>query len=250
MEKMENIAGQSVILSALTTVWNILKEHWVSDRGSVLAIATILAYLIGHTVKVFSRIKYEFLTAIFDKGLNRPVTRLYNKAKSWIFPKDPYKIKPVLRPFKNLIASIFTFETVSYSPKDKIIRQNSLNILNDSLKIELPDDEYSIVKISAVITNQEKLRSLGTFYLAKYNLYRSLAMIFLFTTFYYLYFYKVTDSLLSATSREISCIVLLGPIIFWYTFHEKYKRYWNLYGGERLMSLFYFLNKKKLNERG
>ncbi len=53
---------------------------------------------------------------------------------------------------------------------------------------------------------------------------------------------------IAPASHEISTLILISPAIFWFTFHVKFKRYWTLYGDERLMSLFYFLNKKKLNE--
>jgi hypothetical protein len=160
-------------------------------------------------------------------------------------------LKELSSPFRKLIGDIFTFGAAYYHERDEFIRQNCLDQLNTRLDINIPvDDKYSIVKLSSVITNQESLRSLGTFFLAKYNLYRSLALIFFFTTFYYLYFFKVAGSLLSATSHEISNIILLGPIILWFTFHSKFKKYWTLYGEERLITLFYFLNKKKINERG
>jgi len=250
MGKMQKAADTSVIISALVTIWNILKTYWASNPKSALTIVTILAYLIGHTVKVFSRLKYEFLTAFFDKGLNRLIVPLYNRVKNWIFPKDPWKLKLVFRPFKNFIAGIFTFEPVFYSKKDEVIRQNCLDQLDSRLKIKLPEDNYSIVKISSVISNQENLRSLGTFYLAKYNLYRSLALIFLFTTFYYLYFFRVAKPLLLETTQGLSGVMIVASVFLWYTFHAKFKRYWTFYGDERLITLFYFLNKKKINEGG
>ncbi|HEY6899766.1 MAG TPA: hypothetical protein VI233_03950, partial [Puia sp.] len=114
------------------------------------------------------------------------------------------------------------------------------------LSIDFPGDDRSLSKISGVITNQENTKTLGPFFLAKYNLYRSLSLIFLFTIVYYIYFFKVAGAYITPTSHEISGLILASPVILWFTFHVKYKRYWTLYGDERIMSLFYFLNRKTL----
>ena len=114
--------------------------------------------------------------------------------------------------------------------------------------MELKKDNQDLVaKLSSVITNQESLRSLGTFYLAKYNLYRSLSLIFLFTTFYYIWFFVTAGPVITENSHQISGIILATPAILWFTFHSKFKRYWTQYGEERIITLFYFLNKKKIN---
>lgn len=254
MGRIGKIADTSVVLSALVTIWTILKTYWASNPKSVLTIIAILAYLIGHTIKVFSRIKYEFLTAFFDKFIDKWVERLYNKCRDWVFPSKTSKtylqLKELFSPFKSLISAIFTFDIVYYTKSDEAIRQNCLDQLDDRLGMDISRDKYSIVKISSVITNQENLRSLGTFFLAKYNLYRSLALIFLFTIFYYLCFFRTVKDLLTGTSQELSHAIIMVSILLWFTFHAKYKRYWTFYGSERLITLFYFLNKKKINERG
>jgi len=243
---------KSVILSALKTISNILKIYWTSYPKSALTIATILAYLMGHTVKVFSRLKYEFLTAIFDEGLNKPVIRLYTGLMNRIFRQPSSKaylqLKELFKPLRTLIEYIFTFSPPHHFKNDGVLKQNCLDRLNTRLSIDYPDDDRSITKISGVISNQENIKTLGPFFLAKYNLYRSLSLIFLFTTLYYTYFFKVAGMFIAPASHEICTLILISPAILWFTFHVKFKRYWTLYGDERLMSLFYFLNKKKLNE--
>jgi hypothetical protein len=245
------VTDTSMILSALKTITTILKTYWTNYPRSVLTIATILAYLMGHTVKVFSRLKYEFLTAFFDQGLNRPVIRLYNTMKNRLFrsgAKTHGQWREWFKPFKTLIEYIFTFSPPHHFKADEVIKQNCLDRLDTRLSISYPDDDRSLTKISGVISNQENVKTLGPFFLAKYNLYRSLSLIFLFTTLYYIYFFKVAGTYLSPASHEIAGIILTAPAILWFTFHVKFKRYWTLYGDERLMSLFYFLNKKKINE--
>jgi len=246
-----NVTNTSMIFSALRTISNILKTYWTTYPRSVLVIATIIAYLTGHTVKVFSRLKYEFLTALFDQGLNRPVIRGYNAIKNRLFrpgTKMHRQWKERFKPFKTLVEYIFTFSPPHHFKVDEVLKQNCLDRLEFRLSIRYPDDDRSLTKISSVISNQENIKTLGPFFLAKYNLYRSLSLIFLFTTLYYIYFFKVAVPYVAPASHEISSIILVAPAILWFTFHVKFKRYWTLYGDERMMSLFYFLNKKKIND--
>lgn len=245
----EQIADKSVLLSALTTVSGFLKNYCIAYPRTALMIALVSAYLVGHTVKVFSIIIYDILPAIFDKFINKGVSFAYTKAKRFFFRRGvPDWLKDLFSPFKKIILDIFTFEPVSYMERDIAFRQNAVGKLNARLAMQVPDNQKTAAKLSAVITNQEGIRSLGTFFLAKYNLYRSLALIFLFTTVYYLFFFRVAGCVISARPQTFSGIILAAPAILWFTFHSKYKRYWMLYGDERIMTLFYFLNKKKINE--
>jgi len=41
MKSAEKIANTSTLLSALTTMWHILKEYWTSNPKSALAVAVI-----------------------------------------------------------------------------------------------------------------------------------------------------------------------------------------------------------------
>lgn len=226
----------SLILSALKTVTDILKQYWTDHPTAVLTIGIVIAYLIGHTIKVFSRIKYEILAAIFDNGINRkPKTR--PGKKTWITSF-----------FRNAYNYIFTFRPPHHFSTDEAVRQNCLTQLNTRLGIDFPDDDRSLTKISGVISNQENLRTLGTFFLAKYNFYRSLSLIFLITPIYYLVFFSEAGAYMPIPAKKIALFFLIIQVFMWFTFHVKFKRYWTLYGDERIMSLFYFLNKKKLNE--
>lgn len=242
----------SVILSALQTVSHILKTYWAGYPKSSLTILIILAYLMGHAVKVFSRIKYELLTAVFDDGLNRPVVRVYQWVCGLLF-RDPsstvyLRLKELLRPLGTVLGYLFTFRAADYLVSDGVLKENCLELVNSRLAIQYPDDDRLVTKLSGVISTQESIKTLGPFFLAKYNLYRSLALIFVFTTPYYICFFRVVGAYLPPSSHEISRLIITTMIILWFTFHVKYKRYWTLYGDERIVSLFYILNKKKLNE--
>jgi hypothetical protein len=182
---------------------------------------------------------------------HRGATRAFRWVKNRLFRQPTSKaylqLKELFKPFGTLIEYIFTFSPPHHFESDTGLKQNCLAKLNTRLSIDYPDDR-SITKISGVISNQENIKTLGPFFLAKYNLYRSLSLIFLFTTLYYIYFFRVAGAYIAPASHEISALILAAPAILWFTFHVKFKRYWTLYGDERLMSLFYFLNKKKLNE--
>ncbi len=248
------IVDSSIILSALKTISNILKDYWTTYPKSVLIIAAILAYLIGHTVKIFSILKYSFLVALFDRSLNKLIITAFNRIKNRIFSEKARKsntyiwVKDIFKPFKIVIGDIFIFKPDYHDKKEEIIMQNCVNILSTRTSMIYPKDDYLVGKISGVIANQEGFRTLGTFFLAKYNLYRSLSLIFLFATFYCIYFFKIVYMYIKSSSCEVSIIIPMIAAILWYTFHVKYKRYWTLYGNERIISLFYFLNKKKINE--
>ena len=253
MNKAEKVIDPSVFLVGLTTMGHILKTYWTNDQRSVLAIATVLAYLFGHTIKVFSRVKYELLPAVFDKNLNRWVTAVYRGIlglipANWRASESWGHLRDFALPILKFIRDIFTFGTVMATSRDGIFLQDCADELNSRIAIDVPVDQAVIAKLSSVVSNQESLRSLGTFYLAKYNLYRSLALIFLLTTFYYNCFFHLKDNSINPVTQKISGIILAGSVLLWFTFHSKFKRYWTQYGEERILTLFYFLNKKKINE--
>lgn len=246
----EPVADRSALLSALTIVAGFLKNYCIAYPRTALVIAIISAYLIGHTVKVFSRIKYEFLKVLFDKIINPKAKKLLSRLKARVFKKrlPPRWLREFYPPCEKLAKDIFQFSTTSFNERDVPLRKKCVDLINEKLSMNLPDSQENVAKWSSVITNQESLRSLGTFYLAKYNLYRSLALIFLFTTFYYIFFFITAGSVITDKSHRISGIILVAPAILWFTFHSKFKRYWTQYGDERIITLFYFLNKKKINE--
>ncbi|MBS1602389.1 MAG: hypothetical protein JST42_06945 [Bacteroidetes bacterium] len=242
----------SVVLSALQTVSHILKTYWAGYPKSSLAILVIFAYLMGHTVKVFSRIKYEVLAAVFDDGLNRPIVSGYQWVCGALFPNTSstvyLRLKELLRPLGTVLGYLFTFRAADYLTSDGVLKENCLALVDSRLAIRYPEDDRLITKLSGVISTQESIKTLGPFFLAKYNLYRSLALIFVVTTPYYICFFRVAGAYLPPSSHEISRLIIATMMILWFTFHVKYKRYWTLYGDERIVSLFYILNKKKLNE--
>jgi len=253
--------SNSFVLSAMVTILKMLKTYWASNLNITLLVLIIIAYLIGHSIKVFSIIIYEFFTAIFDKSLNRLVIflfrqciRFYAYVNSW-FTKTPYQntylykqIKILFTPIKNTIAKIFTFNSDNYFNDNEQLKSDCVSLINQRLNTTFPNVWYSVYKLSTVMQQQENIKALSGFFLVKYNLYRSLSFIFIFTTIYYYCFFKAAAAYISPELTKISPIILFSSTILWFTFHYKYKRYWTLCGNETLVSLYYFLNKTKINE--
>jgi len=95
---------------------------------------------------------------------------------------------------------------------------------------------------------QENIKSLATTFLAKYNLYRSLSFIFIFSFFYYLFFFTTYHDSIIQEAKALGKYVPICLVLLWFVFHVAFKRYWTLCGNESLMSLYYFLNKKKISD--
>ena len=251
----------SFVLSELSTISNLFKNYWDEKSNIIIISIIVLAYLLGHFVKVFSIIKYEILVAVFDKSINKLVAYLYAKLKSffdWLYQimftgsllstKGYLWLKDLFKPFKNTLSKIFTFISEDYFTDNTSLRTECVSIINARLNTNYPDKWYSLYKFSTVITNQESIKSLAAFFLAKYNLYRSLAFIFLFAAFYYNIFFNASAKYTSLETQKLSSLILITAGLLWFTFHYKYKRYWTLCGNETLVSLYYFLNKKNVNE--
>ncbi|MCL9804600.1 hypothetical protein NAT51_03645 [Flavobacterium amniphilum] len=252
----------SYILSELSTISNLFKNYWNEKSNIIIISIIILAYLLGHFVKVFSIIKYEILVAVFDKSINKLVAYLYSLVKSmfgWIYQKmfneslfstKGYSwLKDLFKPIKNTLSKIFTFKSEDYFTDNTSLRTECITIINTRLSTNYPDKWYSLYKFSTVITNQESIKSMAAFFLAKYNLYRSLAFIFMFAAFYYNIFFNASAKYTSSEIHKLSLLILITTGVLWFTFHYKYKRYWTLCGNETLVSLYYFLNKKNVNDK-
>ncbi len=252
---------KSFILSELSTISNLFKNYWNEKSLLITSIIIVLAYLFGHFAKVFSIIKYEILVALFDKTFNKVMNYSYKKTKTgieFLYKKISQQdfnntkfyswLKDIIKPIKNTLLKVFTFKSEDYINDNKDLKTECIKIINDRLNTNYPDKWYSIYKFSTIINNQENIRSLAAFFLAKYNLYRSLSFIFLFATIYFYFFFITTINYFQDGTQKSSSLILITTSLLWFTFHYKYKRYWTLCGNETLVSLYFYLNKKKINE--
>lgn len=256
----EKVLTSSYILSCLATFYKALEIYMAKNLNITLIILFIIAYLLGHTIKVFSIITYEFLSMIFDKSINKIVVYFFSifiKILTWCSSyiiskpfKDTFIYKQVttfLKPIKSTIIKIFTFDSPSFYSDNNSLKTASIAIINQKLNTSYPDVWYSVYKFSMILQQQENIKSLSANFLAKYNLYRSLSFIFIFTTIYYYCFFGAAAQYISPELTKITTLILYISLILWFTFHYKYKRYWTLCGNETLVSLYYFLHKKQLN---
>ncbi len=101
----------------------------------------------------------------------------------------------------------------------------------------------AIYKISDILSRNENIKSLWHVHLAKYNCYRSLAFLFLFT--YLICTFPELPILKNFGFINVPQFLSAFLLVFFFTFHYKFKRYWQLCSTEALNSLFYYYYSKK-----
>ena len=112
----------------------------------------------------------------------------------------------------------------------KEVNNQGVGHFDESKDIE--EDAHLLYKLSSVIIRQNELKALCDNFLAKYNLFRSLALVFGIAGFYSIFGqgdYKITICLLTT----------------WFVFHYKYIRYWGLCGGDAISTALIYLKAHK-----
>lgn len=232
----------------------------------------IVSYLIGTTIKVFSKMLYDMLKIIFDYGIiqfltiiHKIIFKFLNHLKEicfFIFKKKIEnktigEIKKIylnnqisffeeLSKFiKKNILSLLIFSVKDYGRGNEKIEKKTRELLKERFEMEFPDNWYSVYKISTVIIAEENLKSLSYKFLTKYNFYRSLAFVFFINFLYLITIKNLYSEFFNYIFIRNYILILIINTIFFITFHVKYKRYWILCGTESLMNLFYFLTKQR-----
>ncbi|MFH7820354.1 hypothetical protein [Neobacillus thermocopriae] len=234
----------------------VLKKHiWL-----FVVFVIFNSYLIGHVIKIMSKVFYWFFSIIFDQFFNK----IFSFIISWLWKNiralisflkigDLFKdinpdfkkfvmdfIKSFYKFFHHNLKVIFVFGTEWYEKDNKPLLEESLRIINERYDTNFPTKWYSIYKLSKIIIYHENLKNMNDTFLAKYNFYRSLSFI-CFLQFTLLIILSFNKELLNDYSDIIINILMIVNLIFWYTFHEKYKRYFKLCGNETLVSIYYHL---------
>ncbi|OVE68227.1 hypothetical protein CCS79_09940 [Clostridium diolis] len=254
---------RSLLYISIEYIIRNLKFEYLTSMYAIF-IVLLISYVLGHIVKVFSKYQYQLCSEIFDKGFNKFFENIiYNFKK---IEKMPFKllnpnfikelrkreewyinlfsiIIGVIVFISKLLKDVFYFSAPSYYSDNEKIKENVIKKINLKYKINFPETWYSIYKISNIIMQQEKLKTLSSRFLAKYNFYRSMAFLFFMNLIYVLFFFTKYSDTISQLGHSLYGIIVVSDILFWITFHEKFKRYWTICGNESLMSLFYFLNK-------
>lgn len=212
----------------------------------VLGLLALLKKIPGIN-KVFTKNKnISLLSYLFNKGYRTDCRKKIKEEKVKLRSKAILDFFIELYNFfYYLMQSIFTFETASYYRENDKLIGDVISKINKRLKTDYPSTWYSIYKLSNVIMEQENIKSLSKRFLAKYNFYRSLSFMFLINFIYIIFFFNYFNKIISNTGNNIYWIIMGVNFLLWYTFHEKFKRYWTLCGNESLISLFYFISKSE-----
>ena len=121
----------------------VMKEKIKIQSGLSLIVFFITCYLVGHFVKVFAIIMYDFLSVIFDKILNpilNSIVTIPGKLFKWIYQKR-YKtdiklskkynyLLQIISPFRNTALKIFIFRPPDYFSDNSGLVTECVRIVN------------------------------------------------------------------------------------------------------------------------
>lgn len=256
----------------------LLKKFNGGNFLTIILFLILLGYLLGHIVKVFSKIYYDACIIIFDNGIIKLLKYFWASIKKCVkntfkdyeqfidsrpFFEQKHKLKKILKfeykVFKGtfifvrnifkFILKIFnealTFKVDSYEPTNEKLVSEVISLINRKYEVNFPNAWYSVYKLSKTIMIHENLKSLGDTFLAKYNLYRSLSFISFLNIVLTSVLYFFLSEYLNPYANILGPLLLIIHLLFLFTFHEKYKRYFKLCGNETLIALFYFFKKQQ-----
>ncbi|AET69788.1 hypothetical protein Desor_4363 [Desulfosporosinus orientis DSM 765] len=252
--------NNSILLKLIISNRLLERSSW--GNGEVIYVLVgflIISYLLGHIAKVFSKYFYDFGKVFFDEGFNKIVEYLLTQCKTklsgkinfgrwplWLNKLRKWFMYKFSKQVSKVISEYFTFGAANYGYGNKDIAKKVVEFLNNKCQMNFPDNWYSIYKFSKVMMDQEKIKSLSSRFLAKYNFYRSLSFIFFVNNLLILFLLRYKYQILNEGVLQYYHALLIFSLASWMTFHEKYKRYWTLCGNEALMSLFYFFIKNEV----
>lgn len=241
-----------------TMVWSVIivSLYVLGMIIKVIAIKTykILAYSIGNKEGSTIAHFFYYCTKYLDYKKNRELQEFFNQKfenncvwLDWIMNNFIlYIIKFFVRIFVGVLYNIAklletatTFEINRCSDEyerfyiefRKELNKHNISSFNESQCIE--DDAHQLYKLSSVINRQNELKALFDNFLVKYNLFRSLALLFGGFGLYSLTFNN------DDTHYSTACL-----LIIWFAFHYKYIRYWELCGGDAISTALIYLKTK------
>ncbi len=224
------------LINKYSQLFSITAKH----SGFSLAAFIIAAYLLGHVIKVFSKLQYDLFEALLDDCLwkwgglwlywFRPIRQLVG----WLKSTPPFNVGV------KLTREIFSFRRLDYKPDMETLYQRSRDLIRKHYDEAFQTDWYGFYKFADAMAQQEGLQSKTYTFLAKYNFYRSVAFLFLLN-FFYLWWLVATFG--DALPSHFATTATVANFLCWFTFHEKYKRYWSLCGNETIAMVYYHLSK-------
>jgi hypothetical protein len=200
----------------------------------------IATYIAGHAIKVFAKLQYRILESLFDGVLWQ--------MGSWFIHLHP-KLTASARALTEMrfvgavitfLREVFSFALDNYYPVLEHVRQATVAKIREKLDPGFTDDWDALYKLADAVISQENIKSKSYTFLAKYNFYRSLAFLFLAN---FLYLWWLAGAFANFLPPAFLPTALICNFVLWFTFHEKFKRYWLLCGNEALLAIYYFLFK-------
>lgn len=198
------------------------------------AILLITCYIVGSLLKIISKYFYKIIQRIFDECINKFI----NSLKSFTCIKN--KLKLLLGDdLYGLVAEIFVFKAQKFGAefteyynkiKEKIDIKTGPKRIDDNQN----NFDYGIYKLGQIVAMNNSIKTHSNLFLAKYYLYKLLACwSFLYIFVVIIYYYNFSHPIL----------LILGLIIAFIVFNQKYKLYKKLNGNELIMALYFFLYK-------
>lgn len=240
LEGVKSVFANDFFVHANETLLNT-KDGFLGAHPSIIYTGIVLIiYLIGHSLKVFSKIQYRLFESVINRSIKVWIKKLIglNATIDWNvrwFLKLPF----VDYVFK-IIQKVLSFSHKDYFPEAEYARKSVAQKIKEKYDPNFKDQWSEIYRFSTKVIAQEDLKSKSYSYLAKYNFYRSLSFLFLINFFW---LHWIQDSYEDYLHINFIKIGTVANFLLWFTFHEKFRRYWVLCGNETLMTIYYYLNK-------
>lgn len=242
LESLKVTKPNDILVAINEIMINKKGSLWVTNTAAFGFLFFVIIYLLGHSLKVFSKIQYRLFESIVNRMLKRSLDR--GLAASEMLQSGLQKIVnlPVIDYLFEIFRKTFSFSHKDYYPGSEGVRQKVLERVRADYDRGFGEEWYSLYKFCSILIEEEGLKSKAYTYLAKYNFYRSLAFLFLMN---FIYLWWVHTNYSDFLHPHFIRIGTICNFIMWFTFHEKFRRYWVLCGNETLMTVYYYLTKPK-----
>lgn len=233
----------------LPKVYNLLLQINELDIPPyvIIFVSIFIFYLVGHAVKVFSKYFYDICPFILDHFLLIPIIKL----KSYLNNKEINKecinyLRKLACKILGIVLDLVTFNVESYAGSFEQMKELSRTKLHKEYNMSFFKENnlwYPFYKSALKIASDKRVKTHANYFLAKYNFYRSVAFVFLI---HILIVILLTNNANEGTIiANYSYYIILFDLLFWATFHTKYKRYWCACGTEAIIGLYHSLHSFK-----
>lgn len=215
----------------------------------IIFVSIFIFYMVGHTIKVFSKYFYDICPFIMDKFILKPIIIL----KNYLYDKKSNNklinyLRKLVCKVLTIFLDMFTFGVESYDCSFEQMKEVSRIKLYEEYDMSFFKDNntwYPFYKSALMIAIDKKVKTHANFFLAKYNFYRSVAFVFLIHILMIILLFR--DANKGTIIANYSNYIILLDLLLWITFHAKYKRYWCACGTEAIIGLYHSLYSFKVD---